>query len=176
MASIRRDCARFVPVLFTRIPADKGDTQMKRLILATIVLGLGIVTVFAQSKAVKKSPLEGVWQLVDRTDKDGKKLNPGSQAIRMFTGKHYSSFMLYPNNRPALSSLDTATDSVKVAYLTSSGAQVGTYEMKGNEVICHPAMSARPLADKFWVAYEVKIVIVYRVTSRSRCCADSHSG
>jgi hypothetical protein len=129
---------------------------MKRWITATVIIGLSIVVLFAQSGAANKGSIEGVWQLVERTDDSGKNPTPDATAIRIFTRKHFTWFQMN-QKRPAISSLANATDAEKLAFLTTSNVRIGTYEIKGNELTCHPSMSNAPLRPDSLDVYDIKI-------------------
>jgi hypothetical protein len=90
----------------------------------------------------KRHPIEGVWKVVEREAPDGKgKITNPAPGMRMFTAKHYA-WMASPEERPALA-FDKATDSQKAA-LWNFVSQMGTYELRGANVITHPSVAKDP--------------------------------
>jgi hypothetical protein len=91
-----------------------------------------------------RHPIEGVWKVIERETPDGKgKITNPAPGMRMFTAKHYA-WMASPAERPARA-FEQATDAEKAA-LWNFVSQIGTYEIKGANVITHAMVAKDPAA------------------------------
>lgn len=88
-----------------------------------------------------RNPIIGVWRAVARETVDGKMITNVPPAMRMFTGKHYT-WIANPAERPPVP-FDQATDAQKTA-LWNFVAEMGTYDMKGPNVVTHVDVGKEP--------------------------------
>jgi hypothetical protein len=96
---------------------------MRRIAIAVLLLICAAPTTIA---------LVGVWRATAREGAGGQLLTNIPPAIRMFTAKHYS-WIASPMERPMVP-FDKATDEQKTA-LWNFVAEIGTYEIKGSNVV-----------------------------------------
>jgi hypothetical protein len=102
---------------------------MRRIAIALLLLVCTSPTMIGQAPA---NPLIGVWRAAGREGASGVRLTNIPPAMRMFTAKHYS-WIASPIERPTVP-FDKATDAQK-ADLWNFVAEMGTYEMKGSNVV-----------------------------------------
>ena len=110
---------------------------MRQVLIAVLLVLSGGPWVSAQ----ERNPIVGVWRAVSRESADGKTIANIPPAMRMFTARHYT-WIASPIERPAVA-FDKATDAQKIA-LWNFVAEIGTYEMKGSNVITQVAVGRDP--------------------------------
>ncbi|HXK07949.1 MAG TPA: hypothetical protein VMS37_36485 [Verrucomicrobiae bacterium] len=120
-----------------------------------------------------RSPLAGVWQVVERsTSGPNAATNSNPQpGLFLFTEKHYS--IVYDHSDAPRPDVDfsTASDAEKLAVLMPMQAQSGTYEISGTTVTLHPVvvMITRYLhsrySPKFTFQVEGKTLVMTQIQS-----------
>jgi hypothetical protein len=111
---------------------------MRRIAIAVLLSVCATPTMTGQAPA---NPLIGVWRAAGREGMGGQLLTNIPPAMRMFTAKHYS-WIASPSERPMVP-FDKATDAQK-ADLWNFVAEMGTYEMKGSNVVTHVMVGRDP--------------------------------
>jgi len=97
--------------------------------------------------ALQKTELHGVWQTAEITpvapNADARAAQPG---LYIFAGNHYSiTVVLAEKPRTArVLAADAGIDELR--EMLRFGAQAGTYEVNGDELILHPSVALRPSA------------------------------
>jgi hypothetical protein len=124
--------------------------------ISRTILGLAVSTV-SVSAAFAKTPLEGVWKLVERTPTNANapsNANP-QPGLYIFTGKHYSMFSV-SGDKPRAElpqDLNEATlEQFRDAWRFTANS--GTYDIKGNVVTTHPIVAKSPRAMLKKVAFD----------------------
>jgi hypothetical protein len=111
---------------------------MRRIAIAVLLSVFSAPTMVGQ---VSDNPLIGAWRAAGREGAGGMMLTDIPPAMRIFTAKHYA-WIASPIERPTVP-FDKATDAQK-ADLWNFVAEMGTYEMKGSNVVTHVMVGRDP--------------------------------
>ncbi len=132
----------------------RGFRVSSLVVGSLLILTVSIISLSAQERS--KKGLEGVWSVVERDTADGKKDTSPPPSVRIFTARHFS-WNTAGINRPEVP-FEKATDAQKAA-LWQFGAQTGTYEVTGTEIVTHASIAKDPAIAKpsYSATYEVKV-------------------
>lgn len=106
-----------------------------------IVVLLWLSSAPAATGQVSQNQLIGVWRSAGAEELGARTLASVPPAMRIFTAKHYS-WIESPTERPAVP-FDKAAEAQK-ADLWNFVAEMGTYEIKGSNVVTHVMVGRDP--------------------------------
>ncbi|HXA66336.1 MAG TPA: hypothetical protein VNV82_14350 [Bryobacteraceae bacterium] len=124
---------------------------MTRTLLATVVTVCVTLTLFAQSRRVSQSTIQGVWKVVEVTT-TGQSASTNTEpqpSLYIFTARHYSRMRINGDKpRPKLpTDMAKATSTELLAvYGDSLIAQTGTYELAGENITSRAIVAKNPAA------------------------------